>query len=56
MTHLPYIAASYGLAALVLLGFAANSWRRMRLARRRLEAIDTRRAARQATGEAGENT
>jgi hypothetical protein len=43
VTHLPFIAASYGLAALVLGGFGANAWWRMSAARRRLAAIDPRR-------------
>ncbi len=44
MTHLPFVLASYGLAALVLLGFSLDAWRRMRVARRRLAAVDPRRA------------
>jgi hypothetical protein len=43
MTHLPFIVASYALAALVLGGFGANAWFRMAAARRRLDAIDPRR-------------
>ena len=42
MTHLPYVAASYGLALLVGVAFAAHAWLRMRRAARRLEAIDPR--------------
>jgi hypothetical protein len=38
MTHLPYVAASYGLALLVGVAFAADAWLRMRRAARRLEA------------------
>ena len=43
MTHLTYVAASYGLALLVGVAFAADAWLRMRRAARRLEAIDPRR-------------
>ena len=43
MTHLPYVAASYGLALLLGAGFAVEAWLRMRRAARRLEAIDPRR-------------
>ena len=43
MTHLPFIAASYGLAVLVLGWFGAGAWLRVGSARRRLAAIDPRR-------------
>jgi len=43
MTHLPYIAAAYGLAVLVGAGFAVDAWLRVGRARRKLEAIDPRR-------------
>jgi hypothetical protein len=43
MTHLPFIAASYALAVLVLGGFGAGAWLRVGAARRRLAAIDPRR-------------
>ena len=43
MTHLPYIAAAYGLALVVGAGFAVDAWLRVGRARRRLEAIDPRR-------------
>ena len=39
MTHLPFIAASYGLAAAVLLGFGLDAWHRLGVARRRLGAF-----------------
>ena len=42
MTHLAYIAASYGLALLVGAGFAVDAWLRVGRARRRLAAIDPR--------------
>jgi heme exporter protein D len=42
MTHLPYIAATYGLAVLMAVGFALSAWLRLRRARRRLAAIDPR--------------
>ncbi len=42
MTHLPYIAGAYAAALVVWLGLAGNAWRRVRLARRRLAAIDPR--------------
>jgi len=44
MTHLPFIAASYTLAVLVLGGFGIGAWLRVGAARRRLTAIDPRRA------------
>ena len=53
MTHLPFIAASYGLAVLVMGGFAVSTWLRLGAARRRLAAIDPRRAAKQ-SGESGQ--
>jgi heme exporter protein D len=42
MTHLPYIAASYGLFAVVALAYALDAWARLGRARRRLAAIDPR--------------
>ena len=42
MTYLPFVAASYGLTALVLGGFALAAWSRLRSARERLGAIDPR--------------
>ena len=44
MTHLPYIAASFGLGVAVPLAFAAGAWRRLAQARRRLAQIDPRSA------------
>jgi hypothetical protein len=44
MTHLPFIVASYSLAVVVLGGFGVGAWVRVSSARRRLEAIDPRRA------------
>jgi hypothetical protein len=44
MTHLPFVVTSYALAVLVLGGFGIGAWVRVGLARRRLAAIDTRRA------------
>jgi heme exporter protein D len=43
VTHLPYVAASYGLALVVGAAFALDAWLRVRRAARRLEAIDKRR-------------
>jgi hypothetical protein len=43
MTHLPFIAASYALAAVVLGWFGIGAWMRVGSARRRLAAIDPRR-------------
>jgi len=43
MTHLPFIAASYALAVLVLGGFGIGAWVRVASAQRRLAAIDPRR-------------
>ena len=42
MTHLPFIAASYALAVLVLGGFGLGAWRRVTAARRTLAVIDPR--------------
>ena len=42
MTHWPYIAVSYGLAALVIIGFGAAAWLRASAAQKRLAAIDPR--------------
>ena len=42
MTHLPFIAASYGLGVLIPVAFALSAWSRMVAARRRLAAIDPR--------------
>ena len=42
MTHLGFIAASYGLAILIPVGFAIGATSRLRVARRRLAAIDPR--------------
>ena len=42
MTHLPFIAASYGLGVLIPIGFALAAFLRMGSARRRLAAIDPR--------------
>ena len=44
MTHAPWIAGSYGLAAAVVLWLAAGARLRLRRARRRLAALDGRRA------------
>jgi len=43
MTYLPFVAASYALAAVVLVGFSVSAWLRLGAARRRLAAIDPRR-------------
>jgi hypothetical protein len=43
MTHLPFVAASYALAVLVLGWFGIGAWLRTVSARRRLTAIDPRR-------------
>jgi len=50
MTHLPYIAASYGLALLVGAAFTIDAWLRTGRARRRLDAIDPRRRDKVARG------
>ena len=42
MTHLPYIAASYGLTVLIVGWLAIDAWQRSRRARARLAAIDPR--------------
>ena len=43
MTHLPYIVAAYMIAVGLPLAFAIEALLRTRSARRRLEAVDTRR-------------
>ena len=43
MTHLPYILAAYAIAVGVPVIFAIDALVRVRSARRRLQAIDTRR-------------
>jgi cytochrome oxidase assembly protein ShyY1 len=46
MTHLPYIVTAYALGVLVPASYAVAAFLRMRTAKRRLAAIDTRRRAR----------
>ncbi len=43
MTHLGFIAASYGLGVLVPVFFAVTAWTRTASAKRRLAALDVRR-------------
>jgi len=43
VTHLPFIAVSYGLAVVVMGGFGIGAWLRVSAARKRLTAIDPRR-------------
>ena len=45
MTHLAYIVPAYGLAVLVIVGFALDAMVRLRRARARLAAIDRRERA-----------
>jgi hypothetical protein len=52
VTHLPFIAACYGLGVLVPGGFGLAAFLRMRSAQRRLAAIDPR-ANRARTGSGG---
>ncbi len=42
MTHLPYVAACFGLGLAVPLGFAFSAWQRLGRARLRLAQIDPR--------------
>ena len=42
MTHLPYVVASYSLGVLIPGAFAIAAFLRMRMAQRRLAAIDPR--------------
>jgi hypothetical protein len=56
MTHLPYIAASYTLAILVLGWFGIGSWVRVGAARRRLAAIDPRSVPGKTPGNTPGNT
>ncbi len=42
MTHLPFIAAAIALGIGIPILFAIMSWQRLRLAQRRLAAIDPR--------------
>ena len=44
MTHLPFIAASYGLAAVLVVAYSADAALRLGRARRRLRALDPRAA------------
>ena len=44
MSHLPFVAAAYALAALVTGWLGIGAWVRMGAARRRLQAIDPRQA------------
>ncbi len=46
MTHLPYIAASYAIAVLVPAVYAVAAFTRLRLAKRRLAGLDTKRRER----------
>lgn len=49
MTHLPYIAACFGLGLAVPAVFAADAWRRLGRARRRLAQIDPRTTSMEGT-------
>jgi hypothetical protein len=42
MTHLPFIAAAYGLAVALAAAYAVGAWRRLATARRKLAALDPR--------------
>lgn len=42
MTHLPYVAACFGLGVAVPIVFAVGAWRRLNSARLRLAQIDPR--------------
>ena len=44
MTHLPFIAASYGLAGALVVAYSLGAALRLRQARRRLRALDPRAA------------
>ena len=48
MTHLPYIATSYGLAVLLMGWFSIGAWRRLAQAQTKLAAIDPRRQGKRA--------
>jgi hypothetical protein len=52
VTHLPYIIGSYGMALVLAVTFGISAWMRTTSARKRLAALDTRRAARDAAGRA----
>jgi hypothetical protein len=52
VTHLPYIIGSYGMALVLALTFGVSAWMRTTSARKRLLALDTRRAARDSAGRA----
>ena len=45
MTHLPFIAASYGLAAVLVAAYSVGAALRLRRAGRRLKALDPRSGA-----------
>jgi hypothetical protein len=53
MTHLPYILASYGLFAIVALVLALGASSRLRVTRARLNQVDPRAAARDASAADG---
>ena len=44
MTHLPFIAASYGLAAAVVVAYSAGAALRLRRSARRLRVLNPRAA------------
>jgi cytochrome c biogenesis protein CcdA len=44
MTHLPYVAAAYALGVAIPGWLAVAAWMRMAAAKRRLAAVDPRRA------------
>jgi hypothetical protein len=46
LDHLIYIMAAYGLAVVIATAYAVNAYVRMERARRRLAAIDPRKARR----------
>jgi heme exporter protein D len=46
MTHLPFIAAAYGLTVIVVIWLTADAFARTRRARIRLRALDPREARR----------
>jgi len=43
MTHLPFIAGAYAIALLIPAGYALAAARRLRVAKRRLAALEPRR-------------
>jgi hypothetical protein len=53
MTNLPFIAGSYGVAVLAVLGLSVTAWLRHAQARRRLTALEAESPRRGSRGRSG---